>query len=188
MGLEDFYNLIRRHEEMEKLYTKRYEGFSGELPSALTSVVFKYWPEMAETSAKYKPLLFNLGEKYIGEIWEEFNYCDGLNRRGGPVAELNPVPTIEEFEIDFEKHCRKLKDTLPDKGDEFWDEICREDYESDKKNLQFKLAVHETMKAVFNKYYIDDVMEFESHILRYFERGMYLMCALQYVDEVYSLD
>ncbi|WP_321995632.1 hypothetical protein [Draconibacterium orientale] len=188
MGLEDFYNLIRRQEEMEKLYAERYEGFSRELPSALTSVVFDYWPEMAKNPAKYKPLLFDLGVKYITNIWEEYNNCVSLNRRGGPMADLHPVRTIEEFDIDFEKHCRELKDIFPDAGDEFLDEIIREDYEREKKDLQFKLAVHETMKAVFNKQYIDDVMEFESHILRHFERGMYLMCALQYVDEVYSLD
>jgi hypothetical protein len=188
MGLEDFYNLIRRQEEMEKLYAERYEGFSRELPAALTSVVFDYWPEMAENPVKYKPLLFNIGEKYIRKIWEEYNCCHSLNSNGGPMADLHPVDTIDKLKPKYEKRCQELKRTYPDAGDEFWDEIIREDYEREKKDLQFKLAVHETMKAVFNKHYIDDVMEFESHILRYFERGMYLMCALRYVDEVYSLD
>ncbi|KJF42066.1 hypothetical protein [Draconibacterium sediminis] len=188
MGLEDYENLIRRMDEMEKLYANRYKGFSLELPPALTSVVFEYWPEMAENPAKYKPLLFKLGEKYIGEIWEEYNNCDSLNRSGGPMADLYPVDTIDKLKPKYDKRCQELKSTYPAAGDEFWDEIIREDYEREKKDLQFKLAVHETMKGVFNAHYIDDVMEFESHILRYFERGMYLMCALRYVDEVYSLD
>lgn len=186
MGLEDFENQIRRMDELDKLYANRYKGFSTELPPALTSVVFEYWPKMAENQATYKPLLFKIGEKYIRKIWEEYNNCYSLNRSGGPMADLHPVHTIDKLKPKYEKRCQELKSKYPDAGDEFWDEIIREDYEREKKNLQFKLAVHEKMKAVFNKHYIDDVMEFESHILRYFERSLYLMCALPYVEEVYS--
>lgn len=188
MGLEDFENLIRRMDEVEKLYENRYNGFSQELPLALTSVVFEYWPKMAENESKYKPLLFDIGKKYIREIWEDYNNCYSLNRSGGPMADLNPVDTIDELETVLKIRCQESKNKYPDAGDEFWDEIYREDYEREIKNLRFKLAVHEKMKAVFNKFYIDDVMEFESHILRYFERSLYLMCALRYVEEVYSLN
>ena len=184
MGLEDH---IRHQEALEKYYENLYKGFSNELPPALTKVAFKYRPQLAESRTKYKPLLFEIGKKYIRELWENYNFCYSLNRKDGPMADLSPVDTIKEFDRRFEKRCQKLKDTYPERGMEWLEEICREDYERGKKDLQFKLAVHEKMKAVFNTYYIDDIMDFESHVLRHFERSIYLMCASKYVDEVYSL-
>ncbi len=188
MGLEEFENLIRRKEEMEAHYNRLYKGFSSKLPPALTEIVFQYWPEMAANRNKYKPLLLDIGKKYVGEIWEDYNNCYSLNVKDGPMADLNPVETLEEFKKGFKEHCNKLKNMVPEQNQEYLEEICREDYETEKKILLFKLDIHKTMKGVFVEFYIDDIMEFESHILRYFDRGLYLTCTLMYVDEVFSLD
>lgn len=43
------------------------------------------------------------------------------------------------------------------------------------------------MKEVFTEFYIDDILKFDSDYLRYFDRGIYLMCSNQFADEIYGL-
>ncbi|WP_347841485.1 hypothetical protein [uncultured Draconibacterium sp.] len=188
MGLEDFENLIRQQEALEAHYKELYKGFSAQFPSALNQVVFSFLPKMAANKLKFTPLLTSIAKKYIREIWEEYNFCCSYNVNGGPMPDLNPVDTISDLENRQAKRRSKLLPQFPVDYHKELEEHLREDFKREKNDLLFKLAVHEEMKAVFNAYYIDDIMEFESHVLRQFERGVYLMCALRYVDEVYTLN
>ncbi|MEN8117649.1 MAG: hypothetical protein ABFS16_11760 [Bacteroidota bacterium] len=189
MPIDEFYNLIKRQEEKEAYYEELYEGFSNKLPPQLTEVVFKHLPELKKNRIKYEKAVFEIAQKYVREIWEEYNSVYSLNYKGGgPMADLNPVEKPGTGREKAEKRLQKLKKELPAEYHERLQESFWETYEDELATEVFKYAVYEKMKEVFTEFYIDDIMEFESKFLRYLDRSLYLMCTLRFVDEVFSLE
>lgn len=183
---EEFYNLIKRSKETEAYYQELYDGFYKKLPGALAELVFKHLPEFYKQQGKYEKAILKIGEKYVGEIWEIYNNAYSLNVRGGPMADLNPARkpiTREEAE---QQRLKEIK-ALPEKHHKRYSQIFWESYEERLAIEKFEYAVYEKMKEVFTVFYFDDIMEFESHILRYFDRAIHLMCSGKYIDKVYSL-
>ncbi|MCK5344385.1 MAG: hypothetical protein KAR20_13315, partial [Candidatus Heimdallarchaeota archaeon] len=66
-------------------------------------------------------------------------------------------------------------------------EVFWESYKEELVGEVFEYAVYEKMKEIFTGFYIDDILEFDSDYLRYFDRGLYLMCSSRFADEIYGL-
>ncbi len=186
MSVEEFLNHIKRFEEKEAYYEMLYKGFSSKLPPELTEIVFKHLPELNKHRKKYENVVFEIAEKYIGEIWEEYNMVNSLNSNKGPMANLSPVKKPKTRE-EAEKEFHKDKGAIPEKYHEAFKKVFWESYEEDLAGEVYEYAVYEKMKEVFTEFYIDDILEFDSNYLRYFDRGLYLMCSNKFVDEIYGL-
>lgn len=186
--LDDFHRLIKRQEEKEAHYTALFEGFTKKLPFELSELVFQHNEHLAKHSNTYENELLKLGDKYARLIFEGFNNAHWLNNNKGPMADLNAVPLPGSDREEAEMYCQKLKEQLHEECHVEAEKSFWEEYQKQQESARFRYAVYQKMKAVFTEFYIDDIMEFESHILRYFDRSLYLMCTLRYVDEVYSLE
>ena len=185
--LEELHNLIKRHEAYEAYYKALLEGFTKKLSPALAELVFQHWEHLAKQHSSYENQLIKLGDKYARLIFEDFNNAHWLNNNEGPMADLNAVPLPGSDRAEAEMYCQKLKEEVAEEFRVRVEKLYWEEYTKQQESVEFKYAVYQKMKAVFTEFYIDDIMEFESHILRYFDRSLYLMCTLPYVDEVYSL-
>ncbi|NQU51826.1 MAG: hypothetical protein HQ522_04745 [Bacteroidetes bacterium] len=186
MSAEEFLNFIKRSEETEAYYKALYEGFSKQLPTALAEVVFNYLPKFKNNREKYEKAVFETATKYIREIWDEFDSVNSLNANGGPMADLNPAKKPTSKEDAEQKRLKEIKE-IPKQHHKGYTKVFWESYEEELVGEIFVYAVYEKMKEVFTKFYIDDIMEFDSAYLRYFDRGLYLMCTLRFVDDIYSL-
>lgn len=186
--LDDLHNLIKRHEEHEAYYKKLFEGFTKKLSPALAELVFQHCPHLAKQRNTCENEILKLGDKSALLIIEDFNNAYWLNNNEGPMADLNAVPLPGSDRAEAEMYCQMLKDELPEECHVEAEEAFWEEYQKQQESAQFKYAVYQKMKAVFTEFYIDDILEFESDILRYFDRSLYLLCTLRYVDEVYSLN
>lgn len=186
--LDDLNRLKKQHEENEAYNNALFEGFTKKLTPALNEVVFQHVQHLAKTRNTSENELLKLGDKYARLIFESFGNAHWLNNNEGPMADLNAVPVPGSDRAEAEFYCQKLKEEVTEEFREEAEKLYWEEYSKMQESVAFKYAVHQKMKAVFTEFYIDDIMVFESHILRYFDRTLYLMCALRYADEVYSLD
>ncbi|NQU54275.1 MAG: hypothetical protein HQ522_17240 [Bacteroidetes bacterium] len=109
-----------------------------------------------------------------------------MNFKKFAVTALAPVkkPTTRE-----EADRKRLKEMseLPDKYHEQYTEVFWESYKEELVGEVYEYAVYEKMKEVFTEFYIDDILELDSDYLRYFDRGIYLMCSRRFVDGIYEL-
>uniref|UniRef100_UPI0032169639 hypothetical protein n=1 Tax=uncultured Draconibacterium sp. TaxID=1573823 RepID=UPI0032169639 len=182
MSIEEFYNFIKRSEEKEAYYKALYDGFSKKLPGSLAEIVFHHLPRLNEKKAD----VIKICEKYISEIWEVYNYVYSLNANGGPMADLRPVkkPTTRA-----EAEQKRLKEiqTIPRKYHKAYSEVFWESYEEELSREKYEYAIYEKMKEVFTEFYINDILDFESEYLRYFDRSIYLSCSCKFIEDIYSL-
>ncbi|MCY1720048.1 hypothetical protein OU798_06825 [Prolixibacteraceae bacterium Z1-6] len=180
--MEEFFNHIKRSEETEAYYQALYDGFRKKLPQTLAEIVYQYLPKL---KAKEDAVL-SLGKEYVRRIWEQYNEVYSLNRTGGPLINLQPArkPTTRK---EAEQKLTKQIKTIPKQHHKIYSEIYWDTYEEKLTRETYEYAIYEKMKEVFTEFYIDDIMEFESDYLRYFDRSIYLMCSNKYVDDVYGL-
>ncbi|MCY1719765.1 hypothetical protein OU798_05390 [Prolixibacteraceae bacterium Z1-6] len=183
--LDDLNRLKKQHEENKAHNNALFERFTQKLSPALNEVVFQH---LAKNRNTYENELLKLGNKYARLIFENFSNAHWLNNNVGPMADLNAVPVPGSDRAEAEFYCQKLKEEVAEEFRAEVEKLYWEEYTKNQESEAFKYAVYQKMKAVFTEFYIDDIMVFESHILRYFDRSLYLMCTLAYVDEVYSLD
>ncbi|WP_340114537.1 hypothetical protein [Maribellus mangrovi] len=187
MSLEEFQNHIQRFEELEEHYKQLYSGFSKKIALALTELVFLHWDKRVKDRRKIEEELLELGHDFARKIWDEFDHVHWLNSNGGKMAELSEVPKPNDAREKAKSRLGKLKKQLPEDYHSELEQSFWEDYEREFKDVLFTYAVYKKMKEVFTEFYIDDILEFESHILRYFDRGLYLMCTCPCVQKVYLL-
>jgi hypothetical protein len=186
MGWEDFNRFIEDWEEKEKHYQVLYDAYSQNLPTALAEEVFVFFPKLKQKPDTQKAVV-SIGEKYVGEIWEVYNNCSWLNTQGGAMAELNPARKPTTRKQAEQQRLNEIKG-LPKKYHARYSKLFWKSYNENFITELFEYAIYEKMKKVFNQYYIDDIMEFESPILRYMDRCIYLTCMHEYVDEIYGLE
>lgn len=186
--LEELHNLIKRHEAYEAYYKALFEDFTKKLSPALVELVYQHCEHLAKQSSTYEKELIKLGDKSASLIYDDYNNAHWLNNNEGLMADLNAVPLPGSDRAEAEMYCQKLKEEVAEEFRAEVEKLYWEEYTNQQESVAFKYAVYEKMKEVFTEFYLDDIMEFESPILRYFDRCLYLMCALPYVDEVYSLE
>jgi hypothetical protein len=107
MPLEEFRLHIKRFEELEAHYEELYKGFSQKLPKALSELVFKHWAELNQDRKNNEKTVFEIAQKYIREIWEEYNSVYSMNANKFPVKRHTPVKTPTTRE---EADKRRLKE------------------------------------------------------------------------------
>jgi hypothetical protein len=186
MSIEQFLSHIKNFEEKGKHYAKLYAGFSNKLPGVLADTVFDHLPDLKKHSKTMQPKVLNIAEKYMGEIWEWFNHTYSSQYLKKEVKDVKAVPkpkTKEEAETELKN---ELKD-IPAEHHEGYTEIFWEVHESDQRYKAFQYEIYARMKAVFVDFFMDDVMELESGYLRQFDYDIYLMCAGEFVQEIYGL-
>ncbi|NQU51131.1 MAG: hypothetical protein HQ522_01185 [Bacteroidetes bacterium] len=186
MPSEEFLNFIKQSEERKAYYKALYEGFSKKLPPALAEIVFNYLPELTKQGKNKEQAVLEIGEKYIRNIWEEYNMVYSLNINGGPMAKLNPVKKPTSREEAEKKRLKEIKQ-FPEQYHKTYTKIFWEQYEDKLAREVFEYSIYEKMKEVFTEFYIDDIMEFNSDCLRSFDRGLYLMCTCSFTEDIYKL-
>ncbi len=182
---ENFRNTVKRIEEMEAFYKAAFEGFLAKLNRHLIPSVRNYNPRLDNKDTETQ--LRQLVQKYAREVFENFNGAHWSNNNPGQLSNLPAVEQPEDNRQKAEQRMNKMKQQYPEDYHAQFEAYFWEDYEKDYKSECFKYAVYSEMKAAFTEFYIDDLLEFESEILRNFDRSLYLMCALPFVEEVYRL-
>lgn len=142
MSVEEFLNHIKRFEEEKSYSEKLYHGFSRKLPPELTEIVFKHLQKLNEHRKKYENVVFEIAEKYVGEIWKEYDMVYSLNFNNGPMADLNLVKKPKTRE-EAEKEFHKEKGAIPEKYHEDYKDVFWESYKEELIGKVFEYAVYE---------------------------------------------
>ena len=186
MSPEEFLAHINNSEETEKHYAKLYKAFSQKLPEGLTEVVFAHMPGMKEKRDTLYDDVYKIAGKYVGEIWEWYNQTESSNYFKLKVEGISPVPKPKTRE-EAEKELQSELKGVPDEHHEMYKKAHWEAYELDNPHEVFVYAVYNKMKEVFVEFYMDDILNLDSDYLRMFDEEIYLMCATEFVYNVYGL-
>lgn len=168
MGLEDFIRHIENAEIRDKRYEKKFNAFSKKLPRSLTAVVLQHIPEAKGQETR----ILEIANEYISHIWELYNRTYSLNTGETVTTEHRVVEkpqTKEEAKVEL---IKELKD-IPRLYRRSYTKVFWEEYRDKHAYQTFKYAIYEAMKNTFTACYLDDVLEWDSDALRYFDRSLY---------------
>lgn len=186
MSAEEFLNHIRKFEELEATYKKKYEGFHLKLPKELAEIVYTRLPGVESKHKNLKSEVLKIGETYVREIWEWYNhaYSSYFNNQT-----VNNSYSAQKPQTKAEANKRlelNIKD-LPLQYHKEFIEMFWESYDEEHVHDLYKYAFFLKMKEVFAEFYLDDILELESDYLRYLDSSIYLMCSDRFIEEIYEL-
>jgi hypothetical protein len=183
MSKEEFLESIFRYDELEAKYEALAKEYEKQMPDSLTNLVFEHMPKLQGEKEKFEKIIYPIAQNYTGEIWEDFNMADWMNRSKDEVRLFNvPKPKTNEVEeIELVKELQNMQQEFhAEYCDIFW-KSCAEINEHN----SFVFASHNKMKEIFTEIYIDDVLSLEPVYLRYFDYKLYMQ-ADNFVQEIYS--
>ncbi len=191
MSREGFLRRLEQSKREEEKYNQLYRSYEKEFREEFVRVIAYYHNVPRQVVIIQKREVSILLKRYERKMWESYNinYSSNANKEKVRLfGSLIKPMSKEDFDVRWLNSRKEYKSMLQEEYDEAWHrQVFWESALMSIVDTNFKYYIYSLLKKVFTKYYIDDILEFDSDYLRRFDEDIQHI-AFQFVDDIYELE
>ncbi len=191
MSKEGFLRRLEQSKREEERYNNLYKAYQKDFRKEFLLAI-AYYHNMPQAVILKRRIEFNtLIHRYERRMWESYNINYSHNANKDKVrlyGKMMKPLSKETFDERWHNTRKEYQSMLQEEYDEEWHrQVFWESALMSLVDTNFKFYIYELLKKVFTKYYIEDILEFDSDYLRRFDEDIQLI-AFQFVDDIYEME
>jgi len=175
-SIEDTYNELRNLLKKYELAGEKHEAFLAKMEEGLYHFIFEYWPELSLHKDLVAEKFREVCSKCALEVFNVYGLADYRNEYELPFDGELVTPKLGKIEKE-DSDVLLMVDCLRKIGNsevrEFLDKRYKYNYSQDARFSNFSFHVHEKLKEIMVEFYTGELVELDSHFLKFIDHQLY---------------